>query len=143
MSVQAVLLPVFAQVALTFALLIRLGLMRTGLVRSGAVKVRDIVLGQKAWPERATQTGNCFDNQFQIPVLFYVLTALALITRKADLLFVVLAWVFVMTRLVHAGIHTGSNRLSQRFYAYAAGVAVLLLMWVIFALDILTTAVTP
>lgn len=143
MSVQAVLLPVFAQVALTFALLLWLGPMRAGLVRSGAVRVRDIVLGQKAWPERATQVGNCFDNQFQLPVLFYVLTGLVLITRKADLLFVVLAWVFVATRLVHALIHTGSNQLSRRFRAYAAGVAVLLIMWVIFALDILTTAVTP
>ena len=54
---------------------------------------------------------------FQLPVLFYVLTAFAMLTRKADLLFVVLAWVFVVTRLVHAAVHTGPNDLRQRFAA--------------------------
>jgi hypothetical protein len=143
MSLQAVLLPVFVQVALTFALVLRLGSLRVGLVRAGRVRSRDIAYGKDAWPERVKQVSNSFDNQFQLPVLFYVLTALALIARKADLLFVVLAWVFVATRLVHAVIHTGSNHVPRRFAAYAAGLAVLLLMWVIFALQILTTAVTP
>jgi hypothetical protein len=140
MSVAAVLSPVFVQVALTFALLMRLGPVRVTLVRSGAVRPRDVALGQKAWPESAVKVGNSFDNQFQIPVLFYVLTALALITRKTDLFFVVLAWIFVLTRIVHAAIHITSNRMHLRFLAYAPGVAVLIIMWVVFAVEILAAA---
>ena len=39
--------------------------------------------------------GNAWLNQFEVPVLFYVLTILALITKQADLLFVMMAWIFV------------------------------------------------
>jgi hypothetical protein len=70
-------------------------------------------------------------------VLFYVLTILVIITRHADLLFVLLAWVFVVLRVVHATVHVTSNRLGQRFAVFAAAAAVLLAMWIIFAVRIL------
>ena len=137
MSVASVLLPVFLQVALTFALLLRLGTARKASVEAGQTKVRDIALGESNWPPEITQVGNCFNNQFQLPVLFYVLVVLALFTHKADLLFVILSWVFVVSRFVHAGIHITSNRILHRFAAYSVGTFVLLLMWVIFAVRIL------
>jgi hypothetical protein len=43
---------------------------------------------------------------------------------------------FVVTRLVHAFIHTTSNRVSQRFMAFLVGALILMLMWIIFALRI-------
>ena len=138
MSIQAVLLPVFVQVALTFALLYWNGYVRVGHTRRGEVKIRDIALRQANWPERATKIGNAFHNQLEIPILFYALVAFALLTRKADLVFVVLSWVFVLSRLVHAFIHTTSNRVSRRFFAYSVGTVTLLIMWVIFAVRILT-----
>ena len=137
MSIQTVLLPVFVQVALTFALLFAMGHLRVGTIKRGEVKIRDIALGQPNWPDQPTQCANAFHNQFQLPVLFYVLTILAWITREADLVFVALAWVFVILRLAHATIHVTSNRLPLRFYVFAAGSMVLLIMWVIFAVRIL------
>lgn len=137
MTIQAVLLPVFVQVALTFALLYWSGYVRVGHTRRGEVKLRDIALRQANWPEQATKIGNSLLNQFEIPVLFYALVAFALLTRKADLAFVVLSWIFVLSRLLHAFIHTTSNRVSRRFYAYSVGTVTLLVMWVIFALRIL------
>ncbi len=83
------------------------------------------------------QVSNAFANQFEVPVLFYVLTALALFTRKADLVFVILAWVFVLSRYVHAFVHVTSNNLKLRFPAFVVGVVVLLIMWVLFAFAIL------
>ena len=137
MSVAAILLPVFVQVALTFVLLMRLGSGRLRTLKAGKTRVRDIALGESNWPADVTQIGNCFNNQFQLPLLFYVLTALALVLRKADLLFVIMAWIFVVTRIVHAGIHVTSNNVNQRFAAYTAGMVVLMLMWAIFAVRIL------
>lgn len=138
MTPASILLPLFVEVALTFALLGWMGRLRVPDARSGRVRAEDVTLGQPGWSTRATQVGNSFNNQFQLPVLFYVLTALAMVTRKADLLFVVLAWVFVATRIVHAFIHTGGNDLRQRFGAFLAGVLVLMVMWLIFAVQILT-----
>jgi hypothetical protein len=137
MSLASVLLPVFVQVALTFALLLWTGGSRIGALRSKQAKVSDVALGEGNWPSRVMQVGNSFDNQLQLPVLFYVLVTLAWITRKADLLFVVMSWVFVISRLVHARIHTTTNDMQVRFYAFATGAFVLLIMWAIFALRIL------
>lgn len=136
MSISAVLLPVFVQVALTFLLLMWMGRSRIGSIRAGDVKVRDIALGERNWPTRIQQIANSYHNQFELPVLFYALVALALITRKADLVFVVLSWVFVVSRLVHAVIHTTSNRVQQRFTVFLVGVIVLMAMWIVFALRI-------
>jgi len=132
-----VLLPVFVQVALTFALLVWMGRARMSSVRRGETKVRDIALRQPAWPAQATQISNCYDSQFQLPLLFYVLVILAWVTRQADLVFVVTAWIFVLARLTHAYVHTTSNHVPTRFWVFAVGMLVLLLMWIIFAIRIL------
>jgi hypothetical protein len=137
MTVQMVLLPVFVLVGLAFALMFWMGTARRAALVSGQARIKDIALNQSNWPERATKVGNCFRNQFEIPVLFYVLVAIALPLRHADLIFVLLSWVFVVTRYLHAGIFTTSNNLQQRFLAYLSGVLVLLAMWVYFALKIL------
>ncbi|HKA80800.1 MAG TPA: MAPEG family protein [Xanthobacteraceae bacterium] len=137
MSIQAILLPLFVQVALTFFLLFWTGRARVAAVRRGDVHPRDIALREQNWPKQETQIANAYHNQLELPVLFYVLTILAIITRHADLLFVLLAWLFVVLRLVHAYIHLTSNRLGRRFAVFAAGFLVLLVMWVIFAVQLL------
>jgi hypothetical protein len=137
MLVKAALLPLFVQVALTFVLLVAMGRSRLGALARREVAFGDIALGQSNWPERQTKIANAYHNQFQLPVLYFVLTALALITRQADLIFVVMAWLFVATRLAHAAIHTGSNNLRQRFNAFLAGFAILAAMWLIFAVRLL------
>ena len=137
MSVQMVLLPVFVQVALTFALLFWMATARTGAVKRGETKIRDIALGQPNWTTRTLQIGNCLTNQFQFPMLFYVVVILALFTKTADIVFVVLAWVFVLSRIAHAYVHTTSNHVPTRFNVFAVGIFVLLIMWVMFAAKIL------
>jgi hypothetical protein len=136
MSITAILLPVFVLVGLTFILLLMTGNRRFASLRSGEVKVGDIALGERNWPKRVLQLQNAFHNQFEMPVLFYLLVAFALITRKADMLFVVMSWMFVASRLVHALIHTTSNKVMWRFQAFAVGVLILAIMWVIFAIRI-------
>jgi hypothetical protein len=137
MSVQMVLLPVFVLVGLTFFLLLWMAGARRNALVSRQTKVRDIALGQPNWPDRATQIGNCYMNQFELPLLFYILIALALPLRHADLVIVLLSWVFVVTRFAHAGIFVTSNDLNQRSLAWFAGVLVLFAMWLYFALKIL------
>ena len=137
MSVQMVLLPVFVLVGLTFGLLIWMALARRDALVKKETKIRDIALGQQNWPVHTTQIANCYRNQFELPVLFYVLIALALPIRHADLVIVILSWVFVVTRFVHAGVFVTSNDLNRRSLAWFAGVLVLFVMWVYFALKVL------
>ncbi len=137
MSVPMILLPVFVQVGLTFVLLFAMGIGRGQAVASGAVRPADVALRQPNWPVRVTQIGNCFANQFEIPMLFYVLIALALPLRHADLVIVMLSWIFVVTRFAHAGIFVTSNDLRTRSLAWFAGALVVMAMWIYFALRIL------
>ena len=137
MLFEAALGAVFVQVLLTYVLLIWMARVRTGNIQRGEVKIRDIALGQEAWTARATQIGNCYHNQFELPVLFYAVVAFAMIVRKADLMFVMLAWLFVLTRLVHAYIHTSSNRVPRRAQAFFIGAMLLFAMWIYLAVRVL------
>ena len=136
MSISAVLLPLFVEVALTFGLMYWMAFVRTAAIKGKETRMADIALGQPNWPARVQQISNCYASQFQLPVLFYLLTVLVIATRHADFVFVVMAWLFVASRLVHAYIHTGSNYVPHRFNAFAIGSLILLAMWLIFAVRI-------
>ena len=138
MTVPMILLPVFVLVALTLSLAIWMGYERNRAIFSKEVRIKDIALTKEGWPEQAKKVSNAYHNQYELPVLFFVLVAFAMLTRKADLIFVVLSWVFVISRLIHAYIHTTTNRVPRRFFAYLAGLVVLVIMWVYFAIQILT-----
>lgn len=136
MGAAAVLAPVFVQVTLTLGLLFWMGRLRVGAVRSGAVRMGDIALGQQNWPQQATQVGNSYRSQFELPVLFYLVSVLALFTARASVLLVVLAWLFVVSRLLHALIHVTTNNVPRRFFLFLAGAAILTLMWIVYAVDL-------
>ena len=136
MTVPAVLLPVFVQVALTFVLLVWMATTRVSLLRRGEVHPRDIALGQPAWPTAALQVSNAFRNQCELPMLFYVAVIIALFTRNTSFLFVILCWIFVLARIAHAVIHVTSNRISLRGPVFGIGMLTLIIMWIVLAIDI-------
>jgi hypothetical protein len=140
MSIEAILMPMFAQVALTFVLLFWMGFLRLQALRSGAVKAEQIALREPHWPLRVVQIGNAFHNQLELPVLFYVVALLALITETLDVTLYVLSWMFVLARYLHAYIHVTSNRLDRRTGVFGVGAIALLLMWVIVIARILLFA---
>ena len=138
MSLQAVLLPLFVEVILTFVLMLQMGALRRADYSSGAVRADDIALREPRWPQRTTQAANAFSNQFELPVLFYVLTILAWVTRHAGIVFVVLAWIFVICRVLQAYIHVTSNVVRYRGLFSSIGALVLMIMWALFIIEVLT-----
>ena len=137
MSIGFVLLPLFVQVVLTFVLYCWMAYHRVTSIRSGVVHPRDVALRQPNWPPRVLQIANAAHNQLELPLLFYVLTILSIMTRHADILFVVLSWIFVLSRLGHAYIHVTSNRITRRGGIFGVGLLVLMIMWLIFIVRIL------
>ncbi|MGZ5849879.1 MAG: MAPEG family protein [Methyloceanibacter sp.] len=131
MTIQAILVPMFAQVGLTFVLLFWMSVLRLGALRAGGVQSKDVALREPNWPPRVLQVGNAFHNQLELPVLFYTVVLLALVTETLDTVLLVLSWMFVLSRLVHAYIHVTSNRLDRRTAVFLVGAIALLLMWVI------------
>src|SRR5262249_23620997 len=114
-----------------------LAFQRVKALNRGEVRPADIALGQRAWPEPLQKLSNSFENQLELPLLFYVLVILAIIARKADLLFVILSWLFVASRFAHAFIHTGPNVVRVRGPVYGVGMLILMVMWLISAVRVL------
>jgi hypothetical protein len=115
MSAQMVLSPVFISVGLTLVLLL------------WAARNRG---------DRGARVEN-IAGDFELQLLFYALIALAQPLRHADLVIVLLSWVFVITRFVQAGVFMTSTGDRQRSLAWQAGALVLLAMWAYFAVRIL------
>jgi len=137
MSAEMILLPLFVEVILTFALLIWLGPLRARDFRSG-LREEDIALRQPNWSKPTLQVQYSFSNQFELPVLFYVLTILAYVTHHAGTLFVVLAWVFVIFRLLQAYVHVTNNKVRLRGAFFGVSALALAIMWIVFIVQILT-----
>jgi hypothetical protein len=138
LSLATVLLPLFVEVILTFALLFWSGALHSRDLRTGMVKAEDVALREPNWPKRTRQVSNAYANQTELPTLFYVLTILSYFSNHAGYLFVVLAWVFVGLRLLHAYVHVTSNNLNLRGALFGLGAVVLAVMWVIFIVQELT-----
>jgi len=141
MTLQEVLLPLFVEVILTFTLFFWAAALRVRDLRSGVVKRRDIALREPNWPVPTRQVSYSYSNQFELPVLFYVLTILAYFTHHAGTLFVILAWIFVLFRLLHAYVHVTSNNVSVRGPLFGVSAVVLAIMWLVFMIQILTNPI--
>ncbi len=132
MDIRFVIAPVIAQALMTLGILFLLAYRRSKAFKAGQIKVINEAASQYEWPDYAAQTQRSFLNQFETPVLFYVLVPLVILTKTYDTLFVVLAWCWFVTRLVHAFVHCTNNKLILRFPSFLAGVALLVALWVMF-----------
>lgn len=126
---QALLLPVFLHMLMTVGLGVASGLARRKALLAGRARTREVVIDSRAWPEDVRKLGNNFDNQFQLPMLWYAGVAFTLILGLGDGVAVVLSWAFLVLRIGHSFVHVGRNVLVRRFYVFIAGAFVLTLYW--------------
>jgi hypothetical protein len=138
MTTQEILLPLFVEVILTFLLLFWLAPLRSGDLGAGVTRPENVALREPNWSARTLQVGYAYSNQFELPVLFYVLTILAYVTHLAGLVFVVLAWIFVLFRCLQAFVHVTNNKIRVRGAMFAIAALVLFIMWVMYIVEVLT-----
>jgi hypothetical protein len=126
---QWLLLPLFIHLALLGVVTMRSLVGRIRSVRSGETRLKTIALDSSKWPDDLRQLGNNFSNQFEIPTLWYALCAMLVGMGMVDAVQAVLSWVFVAARILHTIIHTGSNAVPRRMYAFLASYVALMAMW--------------
>ncbi len=137
LNAKLLVLAIAAQVLLTLIILVLMGRERVPRVRSGEIPAADIAVERTAYPLYARLLSNSFDNQFQLPVLFYLAAILTLVFTSTSWIELVLAWLFVALRYAHAFVHVTTNRVYRRFALYTAGLAVLALLWLWLVLRLL------
>ncbi len=137
MSNASLVYPMCALVALTAFVLVTMFRRRVGAVRAAQVPARFFRVYQgAAEPEASAQASRHFTNLFEAPTLFYVACVAAIATQQVTPTMTVLAWAYVLARLVHAWIHLGANRLTPRIRIYGVSWLVLVAMWITLAVNV-------
>ena len=136
MNITPIIYPLLAQVALTFGLMFIMAFSRVKAAQARRYKLRDIAVNSANYPDDVRKSGNSYINQFELPVLFYLICVVLMIAGPGNnKLYLMLAWAFVATRILHAFIHVTSNNVIRRFYAFLAGAIILIAMWGLFAIE--------
>jgi len=135
-----ILWPTFALVALIFTVWFILFVQRIGHMRRNPPRAEDIATGEAAmrYFTPVEMPANNLRNLFEMPVLYFALVPLLLITHHANHLQVLLAWIFVALRALHSFIHIGPKKVMPRFMIYLASCITLSAMWIGFGIDMLS-----
>ncbi len=126
--------PVLAQVLLTLFVYVALIKRKIAAMRAGRVDMERRALHDDAWPDDVMQINNNIRNQFELPVLFYVLVFALWALHAVHWAALAVAVLFVLSRIVHVWIHIGSNFVPARRQAFTVGwyllaVMALLVAW--------------
>ena len=132
MYFKPLLLPLLAQVALTFIVMInmyrkRVSEMKTKQIHPQQIKTR---YKSKALLTDSASAADNYSNLFELPSLFYLAIILTLTLLVQDSILVVLAWLFVFSRYLHSFIHVSYNNVMHRFSVFIFSSFVLLAYWV-------------
>lgn len=137
MMARAILWPSFALVALIFLVGITLLQARIGHMRRQRPRAADLADtdATRAYFRPVERPAANQANLFEMPVLYFALVPLLLVTGLATLAQVTLAWAYVAARAGHSIAHI-AGRVRPRFVLFLVSNAVLAAMWIGFAIDI-------
>ncbi len=133
--------PVLAQIFLTLTMFIVLGVRKVKAVKAGEVNRQQAALNNREWPDEVVKVSNNVANQFEAPVLFYVLCLVLYSINAVGTGAIALAWLFALSRYAHAYVHIGSNYVPMRFRLFMIGCLVLIVMLILAAWKLATGAV--
>jgi hypothetical protein len=136
MNQTTIFWPVLAHVLLIYIVYCVLGRRRYGAVKSGEAKAGQYKVRSTEPASSVTGAAN-LSNQFELPVLFYVLCLTLHVTNGVNYLTLALMWIFVASRYVHAWVHLTSNNLLLRNRSFVFGALIILLGWIWVALHLL------
>lgn len=132
MSETLIFWPMIALALATMSLYFRLSSRRVKGIKEGSVKgsVYKLNVGE---PEESLQINRAIVNQFESPVLFYVVCIASYVSQNAGIAMVALAWLYAITKLIHIYVHTTSNNVRHRRPVFMVTYILLMLMWFLFA----------
>ena len=125
------LIAMFMMVLLTFIVGIITVTVRIKNVKKGKMSRKYFRLMQgDDLPDLVTKTTRNFNNQFELPVLFYVVCTLFISLNIQSEFALYTAIVFVISRYLHAVIHISYNNVMHRMISFFIGFICILAMWV-------------
>jgi hypothetical protein len=126
-----ILWPGLALVALTFAVMVAMYRRRIGQMKRERIHPQSVATSAQASARLTdSRAADNLRNLFELPVLFYLALVVAAVAGMVTTTTLVLAWLFVVLRIVHSAIQCSYNKVMHRFKAYLAGSTVLWVLWI-------------
>ena len=126
----------FAMVVLIAIVWVRMYQVRVAEMKEKRISPQKVSLSaQAADLLENTNAADNFRNLFEVPVLFFAICLVLLVSNSDSLLLLGMAWLFVALRAIHSLIHITYNKVLQRFKVYVAGTLVLYGMWIVAAVE--------
>lgn len=125
------LYPMFAMVLLTFFIACVAIKARVSSVRNRTVSIKYFrLMNGENIPEFITKTTRNFNNQFELPTLFYVVCTLYICFGIHSFVALIFAWLFVLCRIAHSFIHLTYNNILHRMISFWASFLCVMLLWI-------------
>jgi hypothetical protein len=122
MKQHLILWPLLAQVMLVLFMYLRLLIVKKREIAAGNVDLKAVALRQELWPDSVLLVNNNLRNQFESPMLFYVLCLVLLGLGAVDISVMGTAAIYVASRYGHAIVHTTSNNVRIRMPLFVVGI---------------------
>ncbi len=121
----------FLMVLLTFIVACIAVKARFASVKNKTVKAKfySLMDGQEV-PDIITKTTRNFNNQFEVPVLFYVVCSLYIFWGVNSYFSLIVAWLFVALRIVHSYIHLTYNHVLHRMLTFWFSLLCVMVLWI-------------
>jgi len=131
MYFKPLLLPLLAQVLLTFIVMYIMGRKRVNEIKKMKIHPQrtDVRSHAREVFKESEAAADNYHNQLESPLLFHVVILLTLMLMVQDYVIVVLAWTFVALRYIHSFIHLTYNRVLHRFSVFVFSSLVLFALW--------------
>ncbi|MBU6298379.1 MAG: MAPEG family protein [Alphaproteobacteria bacterium] len=128
-----IFLPMGALAFWTFFVLMLIPVRRFRAAFAGKVDPGDFKYGESARvPGEVSIPNRNYMNLLETPVLFYVICLMFYVTGRNDAPVTVLAWAFVILRVIHSLIHLTYNNVRHRLVFFALSNFAVIALWVVF-----------
>jgi hypothetical protein len=123
--------PLFVLAGWTACVLLLIPITRFTAAAQGKVGTQDFKLTESGRvPDWVIRPNRNYMNLLELPVLFYVISLLLIITQQATPAMRALAWIYVGLRIAHSLVHLTFNHVMVRLLVFAASNFLLVALWI-------------
>ena len=128
-------IPITLMAFLNLFLIFRLIFMATSYTRNKDIRLSQFRIYEGEFPDRLRSARQQYQNMFEIPIIFYLLCLLNIYFNNYNQFDIILAWVFVLLRLVHFFIRLQNQKninIVPRTFVFILSVISLTIGWINF-----------
>ena len=129
--------PLLTMVILTLIVTIRLLYFAVKSILKGEVHIKQYRIYDGEFPAKFISVRQHYKNMFEMPILFYLLCTLLIISDSIAPLDIQLAWGFVIFRILHSISRIPNKNVNIRFGLFAGSFIMLVAEWVNYGLKLI------